>query len=207
MTTPEFEYNKNIPKVNDDLATSQGGFLANFQQLYNAFLKNHVPLDGGATAGNHTVIELLNSSSGFETSSGELSLYASPVDQQTGQLFMRYQGNSQDVQYTNYQLYELNQTPQRLQFFTTLPGKILIYYGLVIVPSYPYILDLDPPIAKNIISVNFCPGTRPTGLSSQVPLSNPVTASDGFIKQLKIEIPFSLTAPNEPLFYSVMVNI
>ena len=203
MTTPKFEYDQDIPKASDDLATSQGGFLANFQQLYNAFLKNHVPLDGGAVAGNHTIIELLNSSAGFETSAGELSLYASPVEQQTGQLFMRYQGNSQDVQYTNYQLYELNQTPQKLQFFTVLPGKILIYYGLVLVPSYPYILDLDPPIAKNIISVNFCPGITP----SQPPIVELVTSSDGIIRQLKLQTPFSLSIKNELIFYFVMVNI
>jgi len=203
MTTPEFQYNQNIPNVNDDLATSQGGFLSNFQQLYNAFAQNHVPLDGGATAGNHTIVELLNSVAGFETSAGELSLYAKPIQGQTGQLLLRTQGNSQDIQYTNYQLYSLNQTTQRLQFFTVLPGKIMIYYGIVSVPGYPYILDLNPSIAKNIISVNFCPGGTP----SQPPLVDPVTSVDGFIKQLKIVTPFSLPIKNELIFYIVMVNI
>jgi hypothetical protein len=203
MTTPEFEYNQNIPKVNDDLATSQGGFLSNFQQLYDAFAQNHVALDGGSTAGNHTIVELLNSLTGFQTDAGELSLYASPVVDQSGQLFMRYQGNTKDVQITNYQLYELNQVAGRAQFFTVLPGKIMIYYGIVFIPGYPFILDLEPPIAKNIISVNLCPGQTP----SFPPIATPVTASNGFIKQINLVTPLSLPIKNELIFYFIMVNI
>ncbi len=203
IPTPKFQYDQNVPQVNDDLATSQGQFLSNFQQLFLAFAQNHVNFSAGATAGNHTVIELLSSPSGFETSAGEISLFAKPVAQQVDQLFLRYQGNTQDVQYTNYQLYDLNQVPGRAQFFTVLPGKILIYYGLVSIPGYPYILDLDPPIAKNIISVNLCPALTP----SQPPIVEPVTASNGIIKQLKLTTPFSLPIVNELIFYFIMVNI
>ena len=159
MTIPKFEYNQNIPKVNDDLATSQEGFLANFQQLYNAFAKNHVPLDGGATAGNHTYVELLDNPTGFETSAGEISLSSIPVANQVGQLFLRYQGNSQDVQYTNYQIYDQGPIYPDGQFgyFTTLPGGLIVYFGAIVFSSVKdnYLL-LDPNITKEVLFVNFC---------------------------------------------------
>lgn len=166
MTTPQFQYNQNIPNVNDDLATSQGGFLSNFQQLYNAFAQNHVPLDGGATAGNHTIIELLNNPTGFQTDAGELSLYAKPVENQAGQLFMRYQGNADDVQYTNYQIYDQGAIQNgQFGFFTTLPGGLIVYFGAVKISATNAggTIYLNPFITKELLSVNFCPfGTVPT---------------------------------------------
>lgn len=168
MATPNPQYNPNIPNVNDDLATSQGQFLVNFQKLYEAFALNHVPLDGGATAGNHTIVELLNGA-GFQTDAGELSLDARPVEGQTGQLFMRYQSNSknnQDVQYTNYQLYfqDIIQNGQ-LGGFTTLPGGLIVYFGAVnfTATNAGGTLYLNPFITKELLSVTFCAsGTVPT---------------------------------------------
>lgn len=202
--TPKFEYDQNIPTANDDLATSQAQFLSNFQQLFLAFAQNHVDFSAGATAGNHTVVELLSSPAGFETSAGEISLFAKPVAQQVDQLFLRYQGNFKDVQYTNYQLYALNQVAGKSQFFTVLPGKILIYYGSVVIPSYPYKLQLEPRLGKNIISVNLCY----SGTPASPPSVNPITASSGLIKQLQINSPFgNVSTPNRLLFYFIMVNI
>ena len=189
MTTPEFEYDKNIPNVNDSLAKSQGGFLSNFEQLYLAFAKNHVPLDGGSTAGNHTIVELLNSPIGFETSAGEISLYASPVLDQTGQLFLRYQGNSvgtKDVQYTNYQIYYQGAIQNgQFGYFTTLPGGLIVYFGVInfSVVKDNYLL-LDPKITKEIFSVNFCTaGTT----SLPAPSFSIVTKENDFITKLQAQ--------------------
>lgn len=184
MTTPAFQYNQNIPNVNDDLATSQGGFLANFQQLYNAFSQNHVALDGGATAGNHTIVELLTSASGFQTDAGELSLYATPVPSQTNQLFMRYQGNTQDVQYTNYQIYDQGAIQNgQFGFFTTLPGGLIVYFGGVnfTATNAGKTIYLAPFITKELLSVNFCTaGTTP----SEAPFFEVLSEREGIVTTL-----------------------
>src|ERR1044072_1962632 len=98
------EYDNKIPGGNDFLAVSQGDFLTNFSQLYNAFAKNHVALDAVTSAGNHTNIELLQQNTSPQTNIGEISLYSKPVADQTNQLFLRYQGNAQEVQVTAYQI-------------------------------------------------------------------------------------------------------
>lgn len=183
MTTPKFEYNQNIPNVNDDLATSQGGFLSNFQQLYNAFAKNHVPLDGGSIGGNHTIIELLNNATGFQTDAGEISLYASPVVNQTGQLFLRTQGNKQDIQYTNYQIYDQGGIQHGQHgFFSTLPGGIIVYFGGIdIGATENNSLLLQPNITKSLFSVNFClTGSKP----SNPPSFTIDTLQNGYITKL-----------------------
>ena len=202
MTTPKFEYDQNIPQVNDDLATSQGDFLSNFQQLYNAFAQNHVPLDGATIGGNHTVIELLNSPVGFETSAGEISLYAKPVEKQTGQLFMRYQGNTQDVQYTNYQIYTPNSPqPGQIGFFTTLPGGLIVYFGSIVFSANKdnYLL-LDPSITKELFTVNFCTfGLTP----SQAPTFTVPTSINGIITKIQAQ---PLTFSPGFLYYYLIVG-
>jgi hypothetical protein len=204
MTTPADQYNPNVPKTDDDLATSQGNFLSNFQQLYDAFLKNHVALDDPTNPGKHNVIELLSSNDPFNTNVSELSFYAKPVEGQTDQLFMRYQGNETEVQMINYQLYSLQQTPNvKLQYFSFLPGRILVYMGIDTIPGYPFMLNLLPPIAKNIIACNFCPAGKP----SQPTIVDPVVSNDGIIRQLKLQTPFSLIITNELMTYFVMANI
>lgn len=184
MATPNPQYDQNIPKVNDDLATSQGGFLTNFQQLYNAFAQNHVALDGGATAGNHTKIEILSNPSGFQTDAGELSLYATPVPSQTNQLFMRYQGNTQDVQYTNYQVYSQGPIqPGQHGFFTTLPGGLIVYFGTIVFSAAAlHYLYMNPFVCKQLLSVNFCTqGTIP----SAGPYFDVITQREGFVTTLE----------------------
>lgn len=202
MTTPEFEYNQNIPNVNDDLATSQGGFLSNFQQLYNAFAQNHVALDGGSTAGNHTIVELLSSAAGFQTDAGELSLYATPVPSQTNQLTMRYQGNTQDVQYTNYQIYYQGAIQNgQFGYFTTLPGGIIVYFGGVnfTATNVGGTLYLNPFITKTLLSVNFCTaGTVP----SQAPAFTTLAERPNLITTI---IPQTGTfAPNLIYYYLIV---
>lgn len=184
VPTPQFQYNQNIPTANDDLATSQAQFLSNFQQLFLAFAQNHVNFSAGSTAGNHTVVELLSSPTGFETSAGEISLFAKPVAQQVDQLFLRYQGNTQDVQYTNYQVYPSTPIqPGQANFFTTLPGGLIVYFGSVVFSATALnYLYMDPFVCKSLLSVNFCPvGTIP----SAPPYFNVITQREGFVTTLE----------------------
>ncbi len=203
MSTPEFEYNQNIPKLSDDLATSQAGFLSNFQQLYNAFSKNHLPLDANVNAGNHTIVELLNNLTGFETSAGEFSINATPVEAQTGQLFVRYQGNTQDVQYTNYQIYYQGVIQNgQFGYFTTLPGGIIVYFGGVNFTSFNSngTISLEPFITKELLSVNLCP----SGTIPRLPPSFTVlTEQDNLVKTI---VPQANTFVDGVLYYYLIVG-
>src|SRR5579859_5372952 len=213
MTSPTDQYDPNIPQSTDDLATSQGQFLTNFQQLYNAFVVNHVALDAASNAGNHTLIQLISSLQPFNTDAGEISIYAkpldmnAPLDEQAPQLFMRYQGNQTEVPITNYQLYSIPATPDRMQYFTFLPGKILVYYGMVNINAYPFNLSLNPSIGKNLVTANFCSSSSGSGASSS-PIVDPVVAQDGFIHSLRLTSAFGGTViVNQLMTYLVMVNI
>jgi len=165
------EYNQVVPQPNDFLADSQKNFLVNFQQLYNAFARNHVALDDTVlTPGNHTNIELLSQIKGPETSVGENSLYAKSIvraTQTNDSLFLRYQGGSAagtEVQMTTYQLYnQQNIQPGQFGLFTYLPGGLILYFGLVnFSATNGNTIYLNPFITKNVISVNLCTqGTTP----------------------------------------------
>jgi len=171
MSGPDIkEYNPIIPGPNDFLAVSQGDFLTNFEQLYDAFSRNHVALDAVSSSGNHTNIELLQQQQGPQTSVGEISLYSKSVvnpTQTIDNLFLRYQGGSAagtEVQMTTYQLYnqqniQLGQTG----LFTYLPGGLILYFGIINFSiTNANTLYLNPFITKNLIAVNFCTlGTTP----------------------------------------------
>ncbi len=155
------DYSPNEPQPGDALGESQPNFLNNFQSLYDAFLKNHMSLDDVSLGGKHKVVQLLEQPKAFETGPGELSIYAKNLNRQTNQIFMRYQGNGPEFQYTNYQLYSLPPDPFTARFFTFLPGKLLVYFGSILnikfgTPDSPFSYQLFPAIAKNIITMNFC---------------------------------------------------
>lgn len=209
MTSPTDQYNPNIPLTDDDLATSQGQFLTNFQQLYNAFSVNHIALDASSNAGNHFLIQLLSSTQPFQTDAGEISIYAKPIEEQTTQLFMRYQGNGTEVPITNYQLYSIPETPQRTQYFTFLPGKILVYYGTVLVSGYPFSLSLNPGIGKNIVTANFCTSLDPTLTTNNLsPRFDIVVSPDGIIRSINLKTFFLPGVSNDQrISYIVAVNI
>ncbi len=169
------EYNLKVPGANDFLSVSQGDFLTNFGQLYEAFARNHVALDAGSSAGNHTNAELLIQNEGPATNVGELSVYSKEVvntTQTTGNLFLRYQGGNPEgteVQMTTYQLYN-NQTIQpgsQFGLFTYLPGGLILYFGVVnFSSSADNSIILTPKITKNVIAANLC-------TSGKVPLISP----------------------------------
>jgi len=165
MTTPDL-YDPNVPEFpSDSLKTSQPQFLTNFSQLFEIFAKNHVPINSVPNAGKHTIVQLFEQLSSPQTDSGEITVYTKNIEGQTDQVFIRFQGNGTEVQFTNYQIYSVDD----LNFFTFLPGGIILYFGSLPNPNAPgnptplpvteFIIDLVPPIAKVIASISFCPMT------------------------------------------------
>lgn len=185
------QYNPNTPLPDDKLAASQTDFLNNFSDLYNAFRVNHVALDGGATAGNHTKIELLEQPKGFQTNIGEISVYTKDVEGQTDQIFLKYE-NGQEFQFTNYQIYKPVDVAWKISYFTFLPGKILVYFGTFKPSKYPPTgfgdpaITLEPNIAKNIMSFNICSVGSTPNVTPSVSLINNLDPSIinaiGFVK-------------------------
>jgi hypothetical protein len=214
-------YSPNVPLARNKFNSSQVDFLNNFMSLYTAFAANHVALDAASNAGNHNVIQLLEQPVGsqFQTDIGEISIYCkSPADaddmnlDQGDQIFLRYQGNQTEFQLSAYQIFappkiesgKVIQTP----YFTFLPGKVLLYFGTVqcTLSQDGLPLLLRPPIATNIITVNFCPmGTTP----NFPPAVNIKTANDnGFYDTIYMLDPISFFPTiNTTYFYMVLANI
>ena len=152
MTIPETYYNPNTPISTESFAQWQENFSENFTQLDTAFSANHVPLEAASNAGNHNVIQLLEQASTRQTNVSEISVYTLDAPGQTDQLYMNIQG--QEFQFTNYQIYPLTQPNT---YFTFLPGRLIVYFGLFspIGNGSSQNLYLLPTIAKNIVSANF----------------------------------------------------
>lgn len=156
MTTQPF-YEPAPAQPSSDIGISQESFLENFQALYNAFSVNHVPLDAASDAGNHNFLNLAPQAGPIDINIGEIGLYAQNVEDQTNQIMLGFQNNSYIAQYTNYQIYSLNQTANLSRYFTTLPGGIIVYFGIMKFGVASQILKLLPAIATNIISVSCWP--------------------------------------------------
>jgi hypothetical protein len=158
-------YNPNAPQSPSETLDDSGReFQVNFSKLAENFLKNHVELESALSQGNHTIIELLEQppNSGIQTDLAEISVYAQNVPDQTDQIFLEYQGNGQEFQYTNYQLYKPEDSPFQDKYFTFLPGRILLYFGVIRPTKDATLLDLSPYISRNIMSISLCPiGTTP----------------------------------------------
>lgn len=208
MTTPPVpQYDPNSPaKPSEFIATSQPVFLANFQTLYDTFLKNHIPLDALTSPGNHTIIQLTEQIGSFQTNVGELAIYTKDAPGQTDQLFMRFQGDQPEFQLTNYQIY----TVGGASYFTFLPGRILVYFGQfdgVLNFQTPILLNLVPPVAKNIISVNMTVAGVLDYESPRITL----TAPDSTTKIIKTINVYASTgvqiAPKVTINYVIMANI
>jgi len=211
MSTPEPQYNPNIPNPKDIFADSQGDFLTNFQELYNAFSQNHVALDALSSAGNHTIIQLLEQGGDFQTDAGEISVYTKKVTNQakqtSDQIFLRYQGNQTAFQFIPYQIYGLNQNSTQSQFFTFLPGGILFYFGTITCrfttgSTKPVPLKLTPAIAKYITTMNFC-AIDPT--SNSPPYVSLQTPMNGIYDTINIFNSSLISIPSTQIFYYVVL--
>jgi len=203
-------YQSNIPLANDSLATSQPQFLNNFAGFYAAFLQDHVALDSVSEAGYHTVARMLEQKNSFQTDLGEISIYAKKVEGQSDQLFLKYQGQGQEIQLTTYQIYSLNPITKgkkiiQHQYFTFFPGNLLIYFGDIV---YNNNIKLFPTIAKRIITVSLCPTNT---FPSFIPSVKLIKDNNGFFTDIVMHDPFfgktiTSTLPTN-LFYCVWVNI
>lgn len=203
-------YNPKIPEnPGSSIGKDQINFLNNFSTLYDAFLVNHVALDASSGAGNHTIIELLEQENQFQTDQGEISFYSKLANGQSDQIFLRYQGNQTEFQYTNYQIYALEPTPAQIGFFTFLPGRILIYFGTIVVSfgmTRIFNMKLFPAIAKNIVSFNFCPRGAIPSFPPFVTIQQP--SDDGIYSVLNLTPATTLmrSFPTQ-LDYFIAVNI
>jgi hypothetical protein len=165
MTLPY--YNPNVPRPGDSIATSQPDFLGNFSTLFTAFSQNHVDLDA-ALAGKHTIIELPAKTTAFLSNVGELSVYSRAVDDQGVQVYLKYQGTTEEFLFSCYQIYQMEPlifpfNNIQTRYFTFLPGNIILYFGTYeggIGPGFiPQFIQLTPPVATDIISMDFCGAT------------------------------------------------
>jgi hypothetical protein len=209
MTSPtDKPYNPKIPeKIFDSLAEGQPELLNNFFQLYEGFLVNHVPLDAPLGAGNHTFVQLLEQGNAQQTGISEISVYVKEAPGTTDQIFLRYSGNGQEFQFSCYQVYGLTQAPGvLLPFFTFLPGRILIYFGVINPAATGNVINLYPPIATNIMGMTFTPSV-PTIPSSFKPLITFTKDDNGFFS--KVNLSPAITGATLPaqFYYIVMANI
>jgi hypothetical protein len=210
MTLPPV-YNPNIPENQSaSIGKDQMNFLDNFAALYNAFSVNHVPLDATSGAGNHTIVQLIEQTAAFPANTGEISAYARAATGQSDQVFLRYQGDQNEFQYTAYQLYSLPTTTSQTSFFTVLPGRIMIYFGQVTpgpsVASFP--IKLFPEVAINIITVNLCPLAVPGSAQWQPNVTLQAPGSNGIYNQINLLTSNRgiLTLPTS-MYYVVLANI
>jgi hypothetical protein len=201
MTTQPPLYDPNTPEFpSDSFATSQPQLLDNFQALFNAFVTNHISLDATSNAGNHTNIQLIEQENPLQTDASEINVYTKDAPGQTDQIFLRYQGNGVEFQYTNYQLYSIPNFIGQTTNFTFLPGRVIVYFGALFQPNVKQIF-LYPQIARKIISISLV-SSGPIASKVSVAL---VTSPTGIITQVVPDpmFPSFITPQN----YIVMANV
>ena len=187
-------YDPNTPTKNLPFSQWQQKIQNNFNLLNKYFTTNHIALNAKANAGNHNIISLLKRISPLQTDLGEFNIYSKDVSGQTAQIFMRYEGNGQEFQFSNYQIYRLTDTT----FFTFLPGNIIVYFGSMASSK----LDLIPGVAKKIIAANFTaaqPGTIHPG-SLNISYQELAKTPNGIIPGIQV-----ITSVKS--YYLVMANI
>ena len=204
MTTKQFD--PNTPAFTyDSFSTSQPQLQTNFSELFDYFQQNHVPLNAATALGNHTVVQLPNQPDSQQTGLGEVAFYAKKVEGQASQLFMRYQGNGQEIQLTNYQIYSLGQLTGQTQYFSFLPGGIIVYFGTIDTNRTQALLVLNPKIARNIITVSFG-GSGSINQAQFKPNVYLNTRQDGIINGINVQ-GYSIASSTITYFYMVMANI
>lgn len=194
----------------DQLSTTQPQLQLNMQKLFEAFARNHVSIND-ANAGNHTFLKLIEQMNPIQTNVSEISIYTKNVEGQTDQVFFRYQGNGQEFQFTNYQIYKPDQkSTSRSRFFTFLPGKIILYFGSFFNNKRIEKVSLAPPVSTKIMTVNLCPfrTTVPTTTSEYNSHLNSINKNkDGLIESLTFQGFASGSSTNRDSYYIILGNI
>jgi hypothetical protein len=198
MTAPTDEpnYNPNVPLSDNNIA--------------------HRALDATSSLGNHEVIQLVDQTNNLSTDFQEVSFYAKKVPNQTDQIFMRYPRNGKEFQITEYQIYELqivtvgeppNQTIVQYQYFTFLPGGIIVYFGHVIPNQQEFTLQLNPAICSNIMGVNLCVIGQQTSISTAYPSNVSIIGVNGKTTGLLLTNSTEFEITPQPQFYLIFGNI
>lgn len=207
MTTPD-KYNNAIPQPNQTIADSQNDFLVNFSQLFAAFGIDHVALNDPTNPGNHNKATLFQQPLSLFTGISEVAFYSKDRKFQTTQLFFREQGNQQEFQYSNYQLFTIKDifsggAVRQTTAFSFLPGNIIVYFGRINPGSETFTLELNPVVCNNIAAVNFCPiGTN----KFYPPTIGLTTNENGLFKELNLTNT-NVNAANIPdCFYIIFGN-
>lgn len=207
-------FNADTPTAQLDFDLWQVQFQANFQRMSQSFLVNHVPLENASKTGNHTIIQMPEQPEDrkIQTNIGDFAIFTRLVEDQADQVFMQYEGNQPEFQYTNYQLYTIkdrqdkNKKTIQKTYFTTLPGNLMLIFGSVLIKDKKWEIVLTPPVMKNIISVNMTTiGTFPNkAVAYEVtPIKNTVDKVDYFTS---IDIMFQINKDGQPFYYLVMGN-
>lgn len=207
MMVQQTTYDPNIPQNRSNgLATTQPQLLQNFSALFNAFRNNHVALNDDG-AGDHTLIQLIEQAQAPQTDPSEINIYCKRDADTTDQMFLRYQGNGQEIQYTCYQTYPLNPVSNGKvvinPYFTFLPGRVIVYFGYFAALGPVGTLNLYPSIAKNIITVS------PT-VALTSPLVKPTieipAKENGFFRSVIFNTS-DVRAQLPPLNYIILANV
>lgn len=201
-------YNPNIPQTSTVYSDWQSLLQNNFSALDSAYKINHVSLTASSKSGNHTIIELiqLDSDASQQTNLGEFATFSKNVSGQTDQILMQYEGNGTEFQYTNYQIYDLLQQTNQTQYFSSLPGKLICYFGSVLNPVSPDgftgNINLLPGICKNVVSIKytFIGSARPA-FSTVVLVKSKDIITDITVYMTDTKIKFV------PFYYFVLANI
>ena len=178
MTTPG--YNPKTPLPDDTIADSQSSFLDNFSTLFTAFAQNHVSLNAAANAGNHNLVEMVETppQNAPSTKEDEIAIYVKKAAGSTDQIWMRYPLNGKEFQLTEYQIFPIPElkeknVPFQIPFFSFLPGGVIVYFGKVfpaVTPeARPFPINLFPAICRNVMGVNICPIG---GVNANIPQPN-----------------------------------
>ena len=198
-------YNPNVPQSpSQTLNDSQPDLLQNFQSIFNIFQLNHVSLTTPTTSGNHTIVQLIELEDTPQTGPSEISVYVNKVAGQTDQIFLQFSGDGQEVQLTTYQIYSLSNSAPNT-YFTFLPGNIIVYFGsFVSLPNNQLILS--PSVAKNIISMSFCPIGSTASYKPRVSLQAPINE---FYKAINVfsSVSFISPQPAPSCYYCVLANL
>lgn len=208
-------FNADTPTVQTTFDQWQVSFQKNFQAMSDSFKVNHVALEDPSKTGNHNLLQMPEQPEDrkIQTNIGDFAIFTRLVEDQTDQVFMQYEGNQPEFQYTNYQLYSIkdrldnNKNVIQKTYFTTLPGNLMLIFGSVLRKGSKWQIRLTPPAMKNIISVNMTLiGTFPVApaIAYEVtPIKNTVDEVDYFTS---IDIMFQKDRDAKPFYYLVMGN-
>lgn len=200
MVTPI--YDPTVPEhLSDTFKTSQPQLKNNFQTLFEAFLVNHISINDPSNAGNHTFVDLLEQSNSILTDIGQIAIYTKDVKGQTDQVFFRYQNQGQEFQFTNYQLYSLPPQTGVNQFFTFLPGRVIVYFGSFTALEKG-LLQLLPMICINPIGMAMSP-MNTNALPGTITIPAPVKGIYQSITTMSFDAKIGQCPPS---FYIILGN-